>query len=367
MALTVIVPKSQCWALRIEAFSATVAELAGVTAACRGPGVSVQECRRPIKPLQFSSTNESTDLQDRRERKDWSPLEGSLARKKTSFAEDLMDLVSLLPWWVGVTLAVISYMLLHRLVVPPTVTALPPSQMGDVIARSMISAFAGLGQYVLPLICLAGAGVSAWRRRQRRTLISNTTQAKGADALNGMSWREFEILVGEAFRLQGFSVSETGGGGADGGVDLVLSKGTEKFLVQCKQWKAYKVGVDVVRELYGVMAARGATGGFVVTSGSFSEDAKAFADGRNVKLVDGHRLFGLIKQAKHSLSSRASTAGKSYSEPSTYTSEAKASVVACPTCGSEMVRRTAKKGANAGEQFWGCSRYPSCRGVRPLA
>jgi restriction system protein len=46
---------------------------------------------------------------------------------------------------------------------------------------------------------------------------------------------------------------ETGGGGPDGGVDLVLRKpggnGSEKFLVQCKQWRALKVGVDVVREL----------------------------------------------------------------------------------------------------------------------
>ncbi len=42
---------------------------------------------------------------------------------------------------------------------------------------------------------------------------------------------------------------------------------------------ALKVGVDVVRELYGVMAAKGATGGFVVTSGRFTEDAKAFAQG----------------------------------------------------------------------------------------
>ena len=31
------------------------------------------------------------------------------------------------------------------------------------------------------------------------------------------------------------------------------------------QWKAFKVGVDVVRELYGVMAARRAVRGFVVT------------------------------------------------------------------------------------------------------
>src|SRR5437867_12974393 len=105
------------------------------------------------------------------------------------------------------------------------------------------------------------------------------------------------MLVGEAFRLQRYAVMETGRSGPDGGVDLVLTKGGEKFLVQCKQWKAFKVGVDVVRELYGVMAARGATGGFVVTSGRFTDDATAFASGRNVKLVDGPKLRGLIQQA----------------------------------------------------------------------
>ena len=33
----------------------------------------------------------------------------------------------------------------------------------------------------------------------------------------------------------------------------------------------------------------------------------------------------------------------------------------CPKCGSSMVLRTAKRGANAGKQFWGCSAYPRCR------
>jgi len=35
----------------------------------------------------------------------------------------------------------------------------------------------------------------------------------------------------------------------------------------------------------------------------------------------------------------------------------------CPRCGSEMILRVAKKGANAGNQFWGCSTYPKCKGV----
>jgi restriction system protein len=36
----------------------------------------------------------------------------------------------------------------------------------------------------------------------------------------------------------------------------------------------------------------------------------------------------------------------------------------CPKCGSNMVLRTSKKGANAGKQFWGCSAFPKCRVVQ---
>jgi restriction system protein len=35
----------------------------------------------------------------------------------------------------------------------------------------------------------------------------------------------------------------------------------------------------------------------------------------------------------------------------------------CPKCSSPLVLRTAKSGANAGAQFYGCSKYPACRYV----
>ena len=38
----------------------------------------------------------------------------------------------------------------------------------------------------------------------------------------------------------------------------------------------------------------------------------------------------------------------------------------CPKCGNPMVLRTARKGANAGSQFWGCCAYPKCKGVRQI-
>ena len=34
---------------------------------------------------------------------------------------------------------------------------------------------------------------------------------------------------------------------------------------------------------------------------------------------------------------------------------------ACPKCSSVMVKRVAKKGENAGNEFWACSAFPKCR------
>jgi len=63
-------------------------------------------------------------------------------------------------------------------------------------------------------------------------------------------------------------------GGPDGGVDLVARKDGEKHLIQCKHWKAQKVGVQVVRELLGVLYRSGAVGGQIVTTGEFTKAAR---------------------------------------------------------------------------------------------
>ncbi len=203
----------------------------------------------------------------------------------------------------------------------------------------------------------AGAFVAFFRRRTRPTSAT-------ADALAGMPWREFELLVGEAFRMQGYTVIVLGGAQSDGfDAELVVRKGRDTFLVQCKQWKALTVGVDVLRRLHGAMAAEGAAGGFVVTSGTFTEGAHAFSHGRNLMLVDGPKLFGLIQQAKASLNPGA--LGAQPLRPGASLPAAPAvAAPQCPACDASMVRRTALKGTRAGSQFWGCSRFPVCRGTR---
>jgi four helix bundle suffix protein len=38
----------------------------------------------------------------------------------------------------------------------------------------------------------------------------------------------------------------------------------------------------------------------------------------------------------------------------------------CPQCGGLMALRTARQGKGEGNQFWGCTKYPNCKGTAPL-
>ncbi|ABM39028.1 restriction endonuclease [Polaromonas naphthalenivorans] len=268
-------------------------------------------------------------------------------REKPGLPRALIGLAARLPWWLGLVLAVISYAGLHHLAQKPMPAALQPGQMGSFLLSAAAHGLALAGQYLLPVFFAAGALISAFRRGKAARLYSAATTRAGA--IDAMSWQEFEILVGEYFRRQGFGVLDNGGGGADGGVDVVLHGSDGSYLVQCKHWRALRVGVQPVRELYGVMAAHGAAGGFVVTSGDFTEEAVRFADGLALTLVNGRTLMRDIQAHKASGPAGLSAPG-------------------CPLCGAAMVLRQARSGANAGKQFWGCSRYAQdrCRGTREV-
>ena len=279
-------------------------------------------------------------------------------KKKQSPFEDLIDITAMFPWWLGMLLALTAYFVLHHFATAEVAQSTSVARIGANVTHQLGKFFATLGQYLLPFAFFIGAGISAYGKHKRTALITGVQEGSSVSVLNHMSWQEFEMLVGEAFRRRGYTVAETGGRGADGGVDLILGKGGEKYLVQCKQWKTYKVGVTIIRELYGVMTADGAAGGFVVTSGYFTQEAISFAEGKNIDLIDGSELELMIKNIKsQNLYSAATLLAPPQNSP----------VIAdkqiCPKCGSSMIRRTARHGANAGHMFWGCSKFPQCRGI----
>lgn len=279
-----------------------------------------------------------------------------MARRRSSAAEDVVEITSWLPWWAGVVAALVAF-LAFRLVAGIEVPAPADSkQIGGLVIRQAIRAVAMVGQWVLPALLLVGAAVSYFKQHRRAALHGDVARRGRLSAFADMSWQDFERVVGEYFRRRGFTVAETGGGGADGGVDIELSRGSDRYLVQCKHWRALRVGVEPVRELYGVIHARRSAGGFVVTSGSFTDEAKRFAEGREIELIDGAALVGAIRQQ----------AAPTRIEPTLGSiGETANAAPACPICKAPMQLRKASRGASARQAFWGCSRFPACRGTRP--
>ncbi len=173
------------------------------------------------------------------------------------------------------------------------------------------------------------------------------------DLLHELEWKRFEQLVEGYFALSGWT-TRPNRPGADGGVDVHLFRPDQQkaaAVVQCKAWNAYTVGVKPVRELFGVMAADGVPEGFFVTTGDYTSEARSFAAGKPMTLIDGRdllkRIESLPPESQADLYARV-TAGD-YTTPT------------CPQCGIKMVRREAGKGRAVGSEFWGCSNYPRCR------
>ena len=252
--------------------------------------------------------------------------------------ESILNLLVVAPWWVSVVLSISAYIFLKYV--------LPSINMGNNVGVAFMKGLSQLA-FVVALVLLIPAPISAYNSYRKKALLE---KQKDVDAIKDLSWKEFEELVAEAYRQLGYSVTENMDAGPDGGIDLTLKNGKNVFLVQCKQWRSAKVGVKVVREMYGIMTDQHATGVIIVTSGMFTQEARTFAIGKSIDLVEGNQLVELIGKVKSTESSN-----------SVKIHENKNPV--CPECGSEMVLRTAKQGKFAGNQFWGCLSFPKCKKI----
>ena len=255
---------------------------------------------------------------------------------RTSILEDLFKVSKQVPWWASTALGAGLYFLFKHYL---------PTAVPETLSTAWTPLFATFA-YLLLGICLAGTAAGLIKRWQDRRRYDRQTSI---ESIRALSWQDFERFVLEAFRRQGYEARTTGGG-ADGGVDLILKKNGRTTLVQCKQWRSSSVGVKPVRELAGVVASEGAHQGIFVGSGTFTSQARDFALRANIRLLGGAELEGLIRPIKQTADAQDPT----LKEPSTN----------CPKCGDVLVTRTAKRGAHAGETFLGCNAFPRCRYTR---
>lgn len=111
--------------------------------------------------------------------------------------------------------------------------------------------------------------------------------------LRGLGWRQLVHLVAEGYRGNRYEATVTGDR-SDDGIDLVVARGDQRWFVQCKHWRSYRVDRQAVRALYGHMAAHRATGGILLTTGAVDEETRALAAQLGVQLVEAQAIHDLV-------------------------------------------------------------------------
>jgi hypothetical protein len=173
------------------------------------------------------------------------------------------------------------------------------------------------------------------------------------ERLRAIDWFQFEKLVALLFAKKGYAVERRGGAKADDGVDLILEKDGVRTAVQCKHWQAWRVGVKTVRELRGAMAGEGFSQGMLIAMKGFTGDAIQKATEYGIELRDESDVVKLLEDSDARFDP---TVVELLNDARKF----------CPRCESEMVLRTATRGANKGQGFWGCSSYPRCAYTLPV-
>jgi restriction system protein len=274
-----------------------------------------------------------------------------MAKRKQGGLEQIAGM----PWPVGVVLGIIAFVVIRH-----GIGWFLTSSSNPILHATGKPISAGAWEptaWMILGICWLGALLSYIGGRKRKRLLETQT---GLDSLRAMSWREFEMLVGEAFRRQGYAIQETGLGGADGGIDLILRKDGKTTLVQCKQWKTQRVDVKVIREMFGLLAHHGAAAVKIVAVGDYTADAQRFAQGKPIELIHGEALLAVVREAQTPTTAKATTA-TTRPTVTTMPVPVPSSNPVCPKCGADMVQRSNRQ---TKDHFWGCVKYPACRGTR---
>lgn len=196
---------------------------------------------------------------------------------------NIIDFLAQIPWWVSVTLSGSFYILL-QFVVP----------YFENQSALMTEVHVSLGPVFAPVVALAFLApvtFSFLRSSRRKQLVELKKEIQG---IQDLSWPQFKELVAEAFRQKGFTVMESSAFTSDPSVDLVLRKSANLYLVQCRYWQNRKLGKREVKNLLALTLAKQASSAYLLTTGIFTNEARHYAAGRPISLLDGIELVNLL-------------------------------------------------------------------------
>ncbi|MCE3000040.1 MAG: restriction endonuclease [Betaproteobacteria bacterium] len=114
--------------------------------------------------------------------------------------------------------------------------------------------------------------------------------AKTLEHVRNMSWEEFAQALERGYKAEGYTVRRV-----DGVADLELENMGYLTLVSARRWKAARTGIEPLRDLVAEGEQREARECRYVVAGELTDQARAFAQQKRVRLVAGAELARLVR------------------------------------------------------------------------
>ena len=143
------------------------------------------------------------------------------------------------------------------------------------------------------IILLAWLAIELRKLSIRRRHIQET----GIRPILAMSEPQFENSLLQAYRQLGYRAKVVSDENKYPGVDVELTRPSEKIFVQYKNWRAHGIDLNQIRQLLLTAANHGATKAIVITTGFVTPQATRFAQASptKIELVDARALKCLLQ------------------------------------------------------------------------
>lgn len=173
----------------------------------------------------------------------------------------LFSILSGFPWWLSALVAVLLFGFM-QLIFPP----------------------------LAPFVALPFVAVAAYFAYRQLRGKSPVDAGERIAALRDMPWENFSLVISEAYRRQGYAVEASD----SAAFDFTLRRNGRITLVQCRRWKVNQVGAGPLRELHEAIVKHDAFNGVCITAGGFSANAREFAAGKPITLLNDAALAELV-------------------------------------------------------------------------
>lgn len=173
----------------------------------------------------------------------------------------LFSILSGFPWWLSALVAVLLFGFM-QFIFPP----------------------------LAPFVALPFVAVAAYFAYRQLRGESPVDAGERIATLRDMPWENFSLVISEAYRRQGYAVEASD----SAAFDFTLRRNGRITLVQCRRWKVNQVGAGPLRELHEAIVKHDAFNGVCITAGGFSANAREFAAGKPITLLNDAALAELV-------------------------------------------------------------------------